>query len=31
VDAVKDEIAKGTYETPEKLEKAIANLMKELW
>ena len=31
VDAVKEEIAKGVYETPEKLEKAIENLMKELW
>ena len=30
VNAVRDEIARGVYETPEKLEKAIENLLKEL-
>jgi len=31
VDAVREQIAKGTYETPEKLAKAIDNLLAELW
>jgi negative regulator of flagellin synthesis FlgM len=31
VDAVKEQIAKGTYETPEKLAKAVENLLAELW
>jgi negative regulator of flagellin synthesis FlgM len=31
VDAVREQIAKGTYETPEKLAKAIENLLAELW
>ncbi len=30
VDAVKQQIAQGTYLTPEKLEKAIDNLLKDL-
>ena len=31
VDAVKAELARGTYETPEKLEKAINALLEDLW
>lgn len=31
VEAVREQIARGTYETPEKMEKAIENLMRELW
>ena len=31
VDAVREQIAKGMYETPEKLAKAIDNLLAELW
>ncbi len=31
VEAVREQIARGTYESPQKLEKAIENLMKELW
>ena len=30
VDAVKKQIAEGTYLTPEKLEKAIDNLLRDL-
>ncbi len=31
VEAVREQIARGSYETPEKIERAIENLMKELW
>ena len=31
VDAVKAELARGTYETPEKLETAINALLYDLW
>jgi negative regulator of flagellin synthesis FlgM len=31
VEAVREQIARGSYETPEKMEKAVENLMKELW
>jgi negative regulator of flagellin synthesis FlgM len=31
VQAVRDQIARGTYETPDKVEKAVEELMKELW
>jgi hypothetical protein len=31
IDAVRDQIARGAYETPDKLEKAIVNLLRELW
>jgi flagellar biosynthesis anti-sigma factor FlgM len=31
VDAVRQQLARGQYETPEKLQKAIDNLLAELW
>ena len=31
VELVREQIARGSYETPEKVEKAIENLVKELW
>lgn len=31
VEAVRDQIRRGTYETAEKLAKAIDNLLAELW
>ncbi|HUV39879.1 MAG TPA: flagellar biosynthesis anti-sigma factor FlgM [Planctomycetota bacterium] len=31
VDAVKAQLANGSYETPEKLEKAINALLDDLW
>jgi negative regulator of flagellin synthesis FlgM len=30
VEAIREQIAAGTYETPEKLERALDNLMNEL-
>lgn len=31
VEAVREQIARGSYETPEKMEKAMENLLKDLW
>lgn len=31
VELVREQISRGTYETPERVEKAIDELMKELW